>query len=312
MSGGLVVAVLTYRRLEHITELAPLLVEQAAAVQRALPDIGPVQVLVVDNDPDASARERLTGIEGLRYVHEPTPGISAGRNRALDESGDAELLVFIDDDERPEPDWLITLVRAQQEWQAGAVVGRVRREFDGPIDPWFIVGGFFPSPHIPTGTEVAAAATNNLLLDLRLVRRFGVRFDAQFGLSGGGDTHFTRAFIAQGGSIIWCDEAVVADQVPADRATRGWVLRRAYRGGNSDGRVNIVLASTSGRRAAARLRTFVRGLSRFLVGMVRVLLGKLGRRLVVEATGARTAARGLGMLAAAFGSSFSEYERVDG
>ena len=46
----------------------------------------------------------------MRYVHEPAPGISAGRNRALDEAGDADLLSFIDDDEVPRPGWLSALI----------------------------------------------------------------------------------------------------------------------------------------------------------------------------------------------------------
>jgi hypothetical protein len=292
--------------------LAPLLVAQAEEAARELPAIAWTRVLVVDNDPEASAREPLAGVAGVEYVHEPVPGISAGRNRALDESFDADLLVFIDDDERPQPHWLTTLLRAKQDLGVDAVVGRVRRVFNGPLDPWIAAGGFFPSPNLPTGTRVAAAATNNLLLDLRKVRGFGLRFDPQFGLSGGGDTHFTRAFIARGGSIAWCNEAEVADQVPVERATRKWVLQRAYRGGNSDGRVNIELAGTPAARLRARLRSLVRGGARVVGGTVRVAGGRIGRRPALEAGGARTLARGLGMVAAAIGHSFSEYQRVDG
>jgi glycosyltransferase involved in cell wall biosynthesis len=277
-----------------------------------VPEIGSTRVLVVDNDPDASARQVLEAIPGIDYVHEPVPGISAGRNRALDESGDADLLVFIDDDERPRDGWLTTLVTAKRELGADAVVGRVKRVFAGPIDPWITAGGFFPSIHLPTGTPVAAAATNNLLLDLAKVREFGLRFDGQFGLSGGSDTHFTRAFIACGGTILWCDEAVVDDQVPVLRANRRWVLRRAYRGGNSDARVNLALANSPGSRSLVRVRSICRGLPRVLGGFARVLLGRIARRQAFEATGARTAARGLGMLAASVGRNFHEYGRVDG
>src|SRR3954469_16278179 len=76
MSGAksVVVAVLTYRRTDRLAGLLPQLVQQAAAVGAA--------VLVVDNDPEASARPVAAG-SPVRYVHEPRPGIAAARNRAL-------------------------------------------------------------------------------------------------------------------------------------------------------------------------------------------------------------------------------------
>ena len=81
------------------------------------------------------------------------------------------------------------------------------------------------------------AATNNLLLDLGRIRALGLEFDERFGLSGGSDTLFTRPLVARGGRMVWCDEAMVVDNVPAGRLTRDWVLRRALRSGNSASRV---------------------------------------------------------------------------
>jgi glycosyltransferase involved in cell wall biosynthesis len=73
----LVVAVLTYRRPGELAEVLPLLAAQAGS-SRARAD-----VLVVDNDPDAGAADlvRAVGLPGVRYVHEPEPGIAAARNR---------------------------------------------------------------------------------------------------------------------------------------------------------------------------------------------------------------------------------------
>ena len=68
-----------------------------------------------------------------------------------------------------------------------------------------------------------SAHSNNLLLDLRWSRRLGLRFDPRFGLTGGEDTMFTHDLVGRGGTIVWCDEAVVRESVPADRATRSWV-----------------------------------------------------------------------------------------
>ena len=56
---------------------------------------------MVDNDPAGSAREGCGGggRSQVRYALESVPGISSARNRVLDEAHDADVLVFLDDDE---------------------------------------------------------------------------------------------------------------------------------------------------------------------------------------------------------------------
>ena len=90
-------------------------------------------VLVVDNDPDGGARETASQFGGgIAYVHEPTPGIAAARNRALAESVDFDLLVFIDDDERPTTGWLTSLLATRLRTGADGVVGPVVSTFAAP------------------------------------------------------------------------------------------------------------------------------------------------------------------------------------
>ncbi|MFD4422844.1 glycosyltransferase family 2 protein [Agromyces sp. NPDC058484] len=302
----LVIAVLTFRRPRDLADIVPALVEQAASVD------ADVEILVVDNDPDAGAVAQVRAFareHPVRYVHEPAPGIAAARNRALEESDAARLLVFIDDDERPEPGWLGLLLETWRRNRAAAVVGPVISRFDEQPDEWIAAGRFFDRRRMPTGTRVEVAATNNLLLDLDVVRRTGARFDARFGISGGSDSVFTRYLHARGGELVWCDEAVVHDIVPADRMTRDWVLRRAYRIGNAWSRINLT-GVTVGGRAIVRARMLLRGSIRVFAGSVRFVAGFVTRRLVDRARGLRTAARGAGMLTGAVGSVYSEYKRT--
>ena len=79
----------------------------------------------------------------MRYVHEPEPGIAAARNRALDEAGPADLLVFIDDDERPVDGWLARLVETYRVDRPTAVVGPVVSEYEQQPDAWVSAGRFF-------------------------------------------------------------------------------------------------------------------------------------------------------------------------
>jgi GT2 family glycosyltransferase len=305
--------VVTFRRPDDLAALLPLLLEHATAAE-ADPPAGThveVDVVVVDNDPAGSARPVVTslGSPRIRYAVESAPGIATARNRVLDEVAARDLLVFIDDDERPHAGWLRALLETHARHRATGVAGAVVSAFDAELDDWVRAGDFFRRRRLPTGTAIDVAATNNLLLDLAAVRRAGVRFDPDFGLSGGSDTLFTRQLAAAGGRLVWCDEAVVTDRVPAGRTSREWVLRRAYRSGNSAGRVELVLAATATRRAGARLRAARSGLPRLLGGAARWVLGQLTGSAPHQAHGLRTAARGAGMVSAAVGVVYQEYRR---
>ena len=312
-AGGVVIAVLTYRRPEDISLALPRLAAQAETLDGdPLPT---ATVLVIDNDPAASARAAVQDIAAtlrpglVRYAHERRPGIAAARNRALEDAGTAALLVFIDDDEVPSERWLSQLVELQRRSGAAAVVGPVISEYEHEPEPWIQAGRFFRRRRLATGTRLTVAATNNLLLDLHQIRALGLSFDERFGLSGGSDTLFTRQLVQRGGSMLWCDEAVVVDRVPASRLTRGWVLRRALRSGNSAARVNLELAAAAGPRLAARASSLASGSLRLLGGAARLGAGLLTGSVAHQAMGLRTAARGLGMASAAFGYVYSEYRR---
>ncbi len=298
-----VVAALTYRRPDDLAALLPAISSQARSTG------GPVEVLIVDNDPQAGARRQVEDFGGgVRYLHAAAPGIAAARNAALDAAVDADLLVFIDDDERPVEGWLTLLVATWRRTRAAAVIGPVVSTFDEQPSPWVQAGRFFSRRRMPTGTQVQVAATNNLLLDLRVVRGYALRFDERFGLTGGSDTLFTRQLYAAGGRMVWCDEAIVTDVVPASRVSREWVMHRAYRSGNSDALTAVAMASDAG-RAAVRLRFLARGAARVVAGAVPGLIGHLTGSLPLAARGSRRRARGAGMLAGALGRAYVEYRR---
>jgi len=303
-SSRVTIAVLTYQRPRDLAELLPALVSQAREVSAE------VDILVVDNDPAGGARavvREAAADAPVRYTHEATPGIAAARNRALDEARSA-LLVFIDDDERPTPHWLAHLLAVHAGHRVQAVVGPVVSRYDTPPSRWVESGRFFDRRRMPTLTPVTVAATNNLLLDLAWVHRNGLRFDTRFGLSGGSDSLFTRQLHNRGGRMLWCDEAVVIDVVPASRLTRTWVLRRAYRIGNASSRV-LLDGTAPGRQLLVRLRLLGAGGARVIVGSLRYLAGLVTGQIGHRARGLRTAARGAGMLSGSVGSVYSEYSR---
>ena len=303
---AVVIAVLTYRRPQDLAEIVPMLVGQAHAANR------PTSVLVVDNDPAGGAGDQVRAMHGARYVHEERPGISAARNRALREVGESDLLVFIDDDERPHTGWLDHLLAVYERSHPCAVVGPVVSSFAQRPSRWITHGRVFDRRRLNTGTEVTISATNNLLLDMAQVRALGLTFDERFGITGGSDTLFSAQLHARGGRTVWCQEAVVTDVVPAERATREWVLRRAYRAGNVWSRVQLLNAGPGLGRVRARGALALHGLARITGGSVRWVGGLVAGSLGARARAMRTMMRGAGMLTGMTGVAglvYSEYRR---
>lgn len=302
-----VVAVLTFRRPSELARVLPLLLDQAEELGDE------AGVLVVDNDPMGGARPVVQSHSGARYVHEPRPGIAAARNRALDEAATvgANALVFIDDDELPGECWLTRMVACWREWGCAAVSGPVLSTFDATPDPWVLASGAFDPRDRATGTAVPGAATNNLLLDCATVRDLALRFDERLGLSGGEDTMFSHQLVARGGEIRWCAEAAVREPVSAHRATRRWVLTRAYRAGTSWSAMELSLACGRRGRAVARLSLAGRALVKAPLGAGQWLAGVILSSVRMRARGACELASYSGLLAGAFGASFSEYRRHD-
>ncbi len=300
-----VLAVLTYRRTHLLRPLLTALVQQAAALSP------PALVVVVDNDPDGGARAAVQewAAAGVRYESEPRPGIAAARNRALDAAADADVLVFIDDDELPTTGWLPTLVAAWREWRCAAVTGPVRSEFAAAPSAWVAGSGVFTRTSRPSGTLLGGGATNNLLLDVSAVRALGLRFDERFGLTGGEDTMFVHQLVAGGGEIRWCDEAEVVEVVPVDRTTRDWVLRRCFRSGSSWSRAEVLLAVGPVRRWRLRLVLTAKAAVRVPAAAAAVLWHLARADAGASARAACTAASNAGLLVGAYGHVPAEYAR---
>lgn len=302
---AVVVAMLTYQRPGDLAAAIPAILAHTASIEP------PATLMVVDNDPAGSAADAVAafGDRGVVYVNETRPGIAAARNRAIDESPADALLIFIDDDERPRDHWLSLLLETYRTHRSAAVVGPVVSEYEIEPEPWIQAGRFFDRRRLPSGTAVEVAATNNLLLDLAQVHAHGLRFDEKFGQSGGSDTLFTRQLVRRGGRMVWCDEAVVVDVVPAGRLTRRWVLHRAFRSGNSWTRTSLALAGSARERLAVRVRTFGIGAVRVAGGLARMAVGTVTRSTGRRVRGLRTVARGAGMAAGVFGYVYQEYRR---
>ncbi len=297
------VAVLTYGRAEYLPRLLRACVDQARELTP------PADVLVVDNDPAATAREPVAAEfqDSVRYVLHGAKGIAEGRNRILDEARGYDCVVLIDDDEVPDPSWLRKLVDTYLEYGSAAVAGPQLREYESEPDPIVAAARVFDRPVYPTGTKMPAAATNNLLLDVERIRELGLRFDTGFSVTGGSDTMFTRRLVGAGEQIIWCQEAAATEFVPASRLSVGWVWKRSMRSGSTWTRTGIALQPSAGGRVKQRVSGVSRGIVRVAGGSAKTVAGYARRDPMVIGQGLRTQARGVGMILGSFGVNYKEY-----
>lgn len=311
---NVVVGMATYRRPDLLAGLLPRIIGQIDHAAAGLDPRPEFRVVVVDNDPDASAQQAAAalGDPRIRYVVEPEPGISSARNRILDEAHDSDVLVMLDDDETPHPGWLWHLLTTYLEHDADAVSGPVHAVFENGEDPWVIASGSYEGQRragMRTGTIRARAATNNLLLDMRRVRELGLRFDTGLGMSGGEDSLFTGQLTNAGGKIVWCAEAIVDDLVPAERNTRRFNLSRRFAQASTAVRVDQILTPTGSARALGRLRWAVIGVGQAVKGVVLAVAGRLTRNLSRRARGEGRIASAAGVLAGCFGVTAQPYSR---
>lgn len=196
-------------------------------------------IMVVDNDQTESAKqvvEEFMATSPMRVVYsvEPRQNIALARNKAI-ESATGDFIAFIDDDEIPGSDWLRNLLVACKKYEASGVLGPVRPHYSQTPPAWLAKGKFaeratYPTGHILTWNQ---SRTGNVLFKKEIIQGQDPVFRIQFG-TGGEDVDFFERMMKKGCIFVWCKEAEVFEEVPPDRCTRRYQMRRALlRGKNS-------------------------------------------------------------------------------
>jgi succinoglycan biosynthesis protein ExoM len=193
-----------------------------------------LEILIVDNDSERSASEVVANRPGTllpyRYLVEPHQNIAAARNRSL-EVARGRWLMFIDDDEVADENWLVAYLEMFDRYECDGGFGPVISRLEEIVTPWLDVPTFYSSHRHTTGTTLLQGEprTSNAMIRRSLFENR--QFDPAFGLTGGSDTKLFEAMCRSGARFLWCDEAQVFEYLPAARHRVSWLSRRAFRGG---------------------------------------------------------------------------------
>ncbi|MFT7534266.1 MAG: succinoglycan biosynthesis protein ExoM [Hyphomicrobiaceae bacterium] len=224
----LAICVATYRRSKMLMRLL------AGIADLVLPEDTRVELRIIENDAAATCEALITNWRNrnphipTHYAVQPERNIATTRNLAL-EMGKADLYAFIDDDETPEPTWLLELLATMEDGGFDAVFGDVVGELPASAPRW-IRRGKFLSKHVHRQLGVhrwqATRTANAIVRGDWLHDR---RFDPKFGASGGEDTQLFRRMATLGARFGWAPDARVHESVQAEQCSLAWLFRRYRR-----------------------------------------------------------------------------------
>lgn len=291
------------------------------------PSSDDVSFLIVENNGQPSLNEVIdtfrndvSGTE-VAYFNEGTPGISAVRNAALNYAAEKgyDFLVFVDDDEWVEKDWLVKLL-AERDRLDLDIIGSPVWPF--PFEPDLtlmqkVVWSGLKHSSLKSERKCKSKsssgqghkikiATGSWMGRLSFFRETGLSFDQRYNLSGGEDWHLWAKAKSLGAKTGWACDAIVYEAVPTTRLTLSYHFRR-----NRDHNITEFAA-----RYRENPQKTLRGLPLKLTSRGLKFLGALcailfsgGRGLVSSAT----ALGGLiGLLQGSVGTNANHYAKTTG
>jgi len=303
MQERLVICVCTFRRADGLRELFGSFVELKVGSGLDL------SIVVVDNDEVPSSQDIVGSLSEdldwpVRYVHEPEPGIPSARNRAIREAGTEGYMVFVDDDETVDPNWVSELITVINETQASFVQGPMVMKVDDPDDAWFLDTALYKQKTFPDRTKRHESWTNNVAIDLGFLSQTGCKFDNALRFDGGSDTLFFQDIVREGGKGVFAAKAIVFEVQPKSRLSWRWAIRRQYRYGMT--RANTMRLRSS--RISALSYCVIRGGAMMMFGLGHLLTGIVRGRKGI-ANGMAYIARGCGVWMGCLGARRLEYAR---
>ncbi|PYE46149.1 glycosyl transferase family 2 [Rhizobium sp. PP-F2F-G20b] len=273
----------------------------------------PITVIVVDNDRDGLMAGLIEEMRPsfpfpITYAVHSEPGIPFARNRVVAETKGADgVILFIDDDEYPEPEWADQLLAKYRATGAEAILGPVISEFETTPPQWVSEGGFFVAQDFADGGVVPFGNTANILIDLKVFKAFGLQFDPRMQYTGGTDTLLGMMIYKKGGRMLWASNARVREVVPASRVSSKWLISRKFREGNT----YVLSEKLSGCSTKRQVSLFLSGLAR-VGGGAALSVAALPFGTATRVKAVSRAARGLGMLNAFAGRRYNEYKTIHG
>lgn len=225
-----IIACCTYKRPEMLAETIESLLEIN------FPENIKTEILIVDNDKEQSAKNTVLKYQNsfikINYAVEENSGLANVRNKALNEAIrlGASHILFIDDDETADKDWLVNHIEFYNSHDDISVSsGPTYKKFDKKYPKYITENNFFKKRTTKKlGQYRKTCASGNVFFSLDIVKDNNLYFSKDFNYLGGEDMNFFRRVSEKGYKIGWNDTAVNYEWIDETRANIKWLLNRAY------------------------------------------------------------------------------------
>lgn len=211
------------------------------------------ELLIIDNGCSDGTHELLAHHPWpdswrIRVVREEKLGLSNARNRAIKEAR-GEYIIFIDDDETPDEDWLCAYERLIEAKAPDAFGSRIRVMFEDARPAWLqddLLGFLGDVDRYHEITQLTEHSTSfyggNFGFRKAVIDRTG-NFDPTLGRkgtdnTGGEEVDFYRRLLSTGFSVWWTPDAVIYHRIQAAKLSRSYFLDLHFRQGKMEGRRN--------------------------------------------------------------------------
>ncbi|MDP2014258.1 MAG: glycosyltransferase family A protein [Actinomycetota bacterium] len=264
----IVVGICAYKKAEGLHTLLTALAAQETS--------RPWRLVLVDNDPEGSAKEIFDRRRGefsvpTEYIYENAGRLVAARNAILDKAAPHESVLYIDDDCAPDSGWLEAFACAAEKFPDAVLAGPLTATLMPGVTPpeWSSNMWFFNVQPYSDGDLVGMAADGNALLPPKLIHVFGLRFEPYFDAGRGQDTDLFLRWKAQGGEIRWVSGGHAIEWIPQDRTTTKYLRARSLAAGYGFTRINLYRRTGRARRLATTGVDLVAGTARYIAGAAR-------------------------------------------
>lgn len=215
------------------------------------PDAG-WELLIIDNGsrdatPELLDRHTWPASWEVRVAREEKLGLSNARNRAITEAR-GEYLIFMDDDETADPDWLRAFERLIATHSPDAFGGRICVLFEEDYrPPWLtdellgFLGELNRTETISQLLQPNASFYGGNFGFRRIVTDTIGGFDSMLGRkgadnTGGEEVDFYRRLLTAGFNIWWTPEAIIHHRIQAVKLNRHYFRDLHYRQGQMEAR----------------------------------------------------------------------------
>lgn len=135
--------------------------------------------------------------------------------------------------------WIRNLIDTIEKFNADVVFGFVIPIFYSDLPKWKKQREIYFLPVGKTGDMPLFHYTTNCLIKADKVRKYNLKFDPKYGLTGGEDSVFFDLLLKYNAIYVVCREAISYEVVPQYRTTLKFICQRYFLKGNNDGRIII-------------------------------------------------------------------------